>query len=173
MENQMSVSMYRISIPVFLRGFAALSTYLDKAEAFAKEKGVDPHELVNARLAPDMLPLSGQYQRASDTAKFAVGRVTGIEMPKFEDNEQTIADLRQRLAKTEAFLATVSVEKLDASADRTLSITMAGTPVNVRGDEYLLGFALPNFYFHVATAHAILRHQGVAIGKRDYLGPLP
>lgn len=168
----MTVSMFRLSIPVVQRGLRVLSTYLDKAEAFAKETGSDPNALVGARLAPDMLPLSGQYQRASDSAKFAVGRLTGVEMPRFEDNEQTIADLRERLAKTEAFLATVEPKAFDASADRIVTISSGGTSVSMRGDEYMLTFGLPNFYFHVATAHGILRHAGVVVGKRDYLGPL-
>lgn len=167
----MPISLYRISTPVFLRGLNALSTYLDKAEAFAKEKGIDPQALVGARLAPDMLPLSGQYQRASDAAKFAIGRVTGVEMPKFEDNEQTLAELRERLAKTEAFLASVPEETIDGSVERTISITLAGTPISLSALDYVLNFGLPNFYFHVTTAHAILRNQGVAVGKRDYLGP--
>jgi hypothetical protein len=167
----MPISLYRISIPVFLRGLNTLSTYLDKAEAFANEGGTDPQALVNARLAPDMLPFSGQYQRASDATKFTIGRVTGVDMPKFEDNEQTLAELRERLKKTEAFLASVPVETIDGSLERTVSITLGGTPFSFGAVDYVLNFGLPNFYFHVATAHAILRNQGVAVGKRDYLGP--
>ncbi len=101
----MSISMYRLTVPMFQRGLASLKTYLDKAEAYAKEKNIDPVILVTARLAPDMLPLSGQYQRASDTAKFALARLTATDAPKFEDNETTFEDLRERLAKTEAYLA--------------------------------------------------------------------
>jgi hypothetical protein len=166
----MTVSMFRLSVPVFQRGLQVMSTYLDKTEAFAQETRTEVDSLVGARLAPDMLPLSGQYQRVSDTAKLTIGRVTGVEMPRFEDTEQTIAELRERLAKTEAFLATVAPEKFETAEARTVTISLGGTSVSMRGDEYLLTFALPNFYFHIATAHAILRHAGVAVGKRDYLG---
>jgi len=168
----MTVSMFRLSVPVFQRGLRVLSTYLDKAEAFAKETGSDPNALVGARLAPDMLPLSGQYQRASDSAKFAVGRLTGVEMPRFEDNEQTIADLRERVAKTEAFLATVPQAAFEASTDRMITISPGGNAMSLRGDDYMLTFGLPNFFFHISIAHAILRNAGVAVGKRDFLGPL-
>ncbi|MBY3037732.1 MULTISPECIES: DUF1993 domain-containing protein [Rhizobium] len=165
----MSISMYRLTVPMFQRGLASLKTYLDKAEAYAKEKNIDPAILVAARLAPDMLPLSGQYQRASDTAKFALARLTTTDAPKFEDNETTFDNLRERLAKTEAYLAGFSAEALEGTETR--QITLPGkSGIVLPGDEYIATFALPNFYFHVATAHAILRSQGAPIGKRDYLG---
>jgi hypothetical protein len=166
----MPISMYRLTVPVFQRGLASLGTYLDKAEAFAAEKGIDPVELVAARLAPDMLPFSGQYQRATDSAKLALARLTGTEAPKFEDDETTIADLRGRLAKTEAYLATIAPEALDGSETREVVISPGGNKVIFSGDDYLTGFALPNFYFHVTAAHAILRNQGAPVGKLDYLG---
>ncbi|OWV71364.1 hypothetical protein ATY77_12595 [Rhizobium sp. R634] len=165
----MSISIYRLTVPMFQRGLASLKTYLDKAEAYAREKNIDPAILVSARLAPDMLPFSGQYQRASDTAKFALSRLTATEAPKFEDNEKTIEELRERLAKTEAYLAGFSAEALDGAESR--EITLPGkSGIVLPGDEYIATFALPNFYFHVATAHAILRNQGAPVGKRDYLG---
>jgi hypothetical protein len=167
----MPLSMYRMTIPVFQRGFSALKTYLDKAEAFAEEKKIDSTILVAGRLIPDMLSLAGQYQRVTDTAKFAVTRLTGLEAPRFEDNETTIADLRERVAKAEAFLATVAKEAFEGSDLREITIPAGGgATVTMIGSEYVPLFALPNFYFHVTAAHAILREQGVPVGKRDYLG---
>jgi uncharacterized protein len=165
----MSISIYRLTVPMFQRGLASLKTYLDKAEAYAKEKNIDPAILVSARLAPDMLPLAGQYQRASDSAKFTLARLTATDAPKFEDNETTIEQLRERLAKTDAYLGTFSAQALEDAKSR--QITLPGkSGIVLPGDEYITTFALPNFYFHVATAHAILRNQGAPIGKRDYLG---
>lgn len=126
--GQMSISMYRLTVPMFQRGLASLKTYLDKAEAYAKEKNIDPAILVAARLAPDMLPLSGQYQRASDTAKFALARLTATDAPKFEDNETTFDDLRERLAKTEAYLAGFSAQALEGTETR--QITLPGRAVS-------------------------------------------
>ncbi|HWT57236.1 MAG TPA: DUF1993 domain-containing protein [Rhizobium sp.] len=165
----MSISIYRLTVPMFQRGLASLKTYLDKAEAYAKEKNIDPSVLVAARLAPDMLPLSGQYQRASDSAKFTLSRLTATDAPKFEDNEKTFDELRERLAKTEAYLAGFSEEALEGAETR--DITLPGkSGIVLPGVDYVTTFALPNFYFHVTTAHAILRNQGAPIGKRDYLG---
>ncbi|MBX4869056.1 DUF1993 domain-containing protein [Rhizobium bangladeshense] len=165
----MSISIYRLTVPMFQRGLASLKTYLDKAEAYAKEKNIDPAILVSARLAPDMLPLAGQYQRASDSAKFTLARLTATDAPKFDDNETTIEQLRERLAKTEAYLASFSSEALEGAESRQITLPGKSGAV-LPGDEYVASFALPNFYFHVATAHAILRNQGAPIGKRDYLG---
>jgi hypothetical protein len=162
--------MYRLTVPVFQRGLQTLATYLDKIEAHAAETGTDPNALVTARLADDMLPLSGQYQRVSDTAKMTVGRLAAIETPRFEDDETTIADLRERVKKTEAFLATISPETMDGSDSREVTISPGGNKIVFKGEDYLATFALPNFYFHVTTAHAILRNRGVAIGKMTYLG---
>jgi hypothetical protein len=167
--GQMSISMYRLTVPMFQRGLATLRTYLDKAEAYAKEKNIDPAILVGARLAPDMLPFSGQYQRATDTAKFALARLTATEAPKYEDNEKTIEDLRERLAKAEAYLASFSPAALEGTETRQIILPNRNNAV-LAGDEYMAVFALPNFYFHVAAAHAILRNQGAPVGKRDYLG---
>lgn len=166
----MSISMYRLTVPVFQRGFGALKTYLDKAEAYAEEKKIDPSILVNARLAPDMLPFSGQYQRATDGAKFTLARLTGTEAPKFEDSEVTIADLRERLAKTESYLTSFSAEALEGTENREIMLP-GNFKVAVSGAEYVTMFALPNLYFHITAAHAILRSQGAPVGKLDYLGP--
>ena len=167
----MSVSMYRLSIPVFVRGFGVLSGYLDKAAAFADESGLDPDILVDARLAPDMLPLAGQVQRASDTSKNAIVRLTGIEAPRFADNETTFAELQQRIRNTLDFFASVAPERLEGSEAREVKLAFGKLQATLTGSEYLLTFALPNFYFHIATVHAILRQQRVQIGKLDYLGP--
>jgi hypothetical protein len=166
----MSLSMYRLTVPVFQRGLARLNIYLDKMEAYCAEKGLDAASLINARLAPDMIPLAGQFQRATDTAKLTIARLAAIEAPRFEDTETTIPELRERIAKTEAFLATISTEALEGSQTREVTIAPGGVKTTMGGEDYLVTFALPNFYFHVATTHAILRQQGVAIGKTDYLG---
>jgi hypothetical protein len=166
----MPISMYRSTVPVFQRGLKTLKTYLDKAEAFAKEKGIDGADLVAARLSSDMLPFAGQYQRATDSAKLAIARLTASEAPKFEDNEATIAELRARVTKTEAYLAAVVPAALEGTETREITLSPGGNKITFRGDEYVMTFALPNFFFHIATAHAILRNQGVPVGKMDYLG---
>ncbi|MBB3457049.1 hypothetical protein FHT86_005360 [Rhizobium sp. BK313] len=163
-------SMYRFSVPVFQRGLANLSTYLDKIEAYAAEKGTDPNELVGARLVDDMLPLSGQFQRATDSAKLAIARLTGIDAPRFEDNETTVAELRERLKKTEDFLATITAETMEGSESREVTIAPGGNKTVLSGEDYLASFALPNFFFHVTTAHGILRSRGLPVGKMTYLG---
>lgn len=147
-----------------------MKTYLDKAESYVAEEVLDPATLIDARLAPDMIPLSGQFQRVTDTAKLTVARLTGLDAPRFEDTEKTFAELRERIAKTEAFLASVATDALDGSDAREVTIAPGGVKITMRGDEYLATYALPNFYFHIATTHAILRQQGLAVGKMDYLG---
>ena len=162
--------LYRLSVPGFIRGLGVLSGYLQKAEAFATEKGIDPKTLVEARLAPDMLSLAGQVQRASDTSKGSIVRLTGVAAPRFEDNEASIAELRQRIAKSLAFIDTVDPAAFEGSERREITLSFPTLKATFNGEDYLLKFALPNFYFHLATAHAILRQQGLAIGKTDYLG---
>jgi hypothetical protein len=168
----MPLSMYQITVPVLQRGLGVLSTYMDLAEQAAETRKFDPANLVGARLAPDMLPLSGQVQRASDTAKAAMGRLGGIAVPSFPDTEASLAELKQRLANTVAFLDTVEPAQLDGAGDKTIEIKIGGFALQPTGQDYALSFVLPNFFFHVATAHAILRHNGVAVGKRDYLGSM-
>ncbi len=165
-------SMYSFSVPVFQRGLQNLSAYLDKIEAYAAEKAIAPGELVSARLIDDMLPLAGQYQRASDTAKLAVSRLAGIDAPRFEDNETTVAELRERLKKTQDFLATVTPATMEGSEAREVTITPGGNKITFKGEDYLTKFALPNFFFHVTTAHDILRSRGLSVGKMNYLGAL-
>ncbi|MET0504648.1 MAG: DUF1993 domain-containing protein [Luteibacter sp.] len=161
----MSISIHDATVPVFVRGFRVLSDLLAKAEAQA-----DASALIDARLAPDMLSLAGQIQRASDTAKFAVARVGEVQPPSFEDNEASFADLRKRIAATVAWLESVDPAAIDAGASRTITRKFKDADVNFTAQEYLLQFAIPNFFFHVTTAYDILRHNGIAIGKLDYLG---
>lgn len=166
----MSISPYDLSIPAFQRGFTVLTKLLDKAEAFAEERKIKPEVLVNARLAPDMLSLAGQIQRMSDTAKGAAARLTGSDAPSFPDDETTLADLRVRIANTVSYLATVPESAFEGAAERTVVLKTRGGETSYTGKDYLLTFALSNFYFHLTTAYAILRHNGVPVGKLDYLG---
>ena len=166
----MSISAYDLSIPTFQRGFAVLSKLLDKAEALADEKKFKPEVLVNARLAPDMLSLAGQIQRLSDTAKGAAARLTGTEAPSFPDEEVTLADLRARIEKTTTYLASLPESAYAGAEERDVVVKTRQQEVHFTGKHYLLTFAIPNFYFHLTTAYAILRHNGVAVGKLDFLG---
>jgi uncharacterized protein len=161
----MSIHMYQASVPPLLRGLNILSTILRKVEMHP-----DPQSLVDARLAPDMMTLAGQVQRASDTAKGCAARLAGIEPPSFSDSEKTLADLQVRLAKTIDFLNSVKPEQFDGSEARTISFTGGPHTFNFNGESYLFEFVLPNFYFHLTTAYAILRHNGLPLGKLDYLG---
>ena len=165
----MTLSIYRTSVPVFLRGLDVLSLLLDKVDDHAKARSLDVGILLDARLVSDMLPFTGQIQRASDTAKFAAGRLTGVSSPRFADTEVTLEEIRQRIRATSDYLKTFRPEQFEGSGERTISFSFGG-PRQLSGEDYLLNFALPNFYFHVATAHDILRHNGLPIGKRDYLG---
>ena len=167
----MSVSTYALSIPVFLRGLNVLAALLEKGKAHAADHAIPLDSLFNARLAPDMLPLSGQIQRVSDTSKNAVGRTTAIAAPSFPDNEHSYEELQERVRKTIAFLETVKPEDMADSGEREVAINLGKSQYTFIGNSYLLTFAIPNFFFHLTTAYDILRNQGVAIGKQDYLGP--
>ncbi len=166
----MSLSMYQASIPVFLRGFDNLSAILDKAAAYAEARKIDPSVLINARLAPDMLPLAKQVQIASDTTKGAAARLTGAEPPAFPDTETSFAELKARIAKTQDYLKGFAAAQIDGSEELPVVIKLRSGDLHFTGQSYLLGFVLPNFYFHLTTAYAILRHNGLDIGKKDYLG---
>ncbi|MBK5569367.1 DUF1993 domain-containing protein [Ensifer sp. SSB1] len=166
----MALTMYQLSIPALVRGLGVLTRLLDKAEAHARDNGISPEDLVNARLAPDMLTLAGQVQRVSDTSKGLIGRLTSIEVPRFPDEETTLDELRQRIANTVAFLETVAPVDMEDSAAREVILNFPTLKVTLTGEEYLLKFVLPNFYFHLTTAYDILRHKGVSIGKGDFLG---
>jgi hypothetical protein len=166
----MSLSMYQASVPVFVRGLKILSTLIGKAEAHTTEHGHDPVELLDARLAPDMLTLIGQVQRASDTSKLSGQRLSGIAAPRFEDTERTFAELDQRIVRSIAYLETLQPAQFEGSESRTIQLNFGEFKPSFKGDSYLLTFALPNFFFHLTTAHDILRHNGLPIGKLDYLG---
>ena len=166
----MNISMYQASAPRFVNILKNLSAILDKAQAYADARMVDLTVLASCRLHPDMLPMARQVQIASDTAKGAVARLAGIDVPKYEDTEQTLAELKARIAKTIEFIGTIKPAQIDGSEDREITLKLGGKEVKFKGMQYLLGFAHPNFYFHVTTAYDILRHNGVEIGKSDYIG---
>ncbi len=162
--------MYQACVPQFVKVLGNLSNILDKAQAHVDAKKLDSAVLPNFRLFPDMLPLTSQVQIACDTAKGVVARLAGLEIPVHEDTEKTLADLKARIAKAVAFIQTVKPEQVDGSEDREIVIKRGETELRFTGMQFLLGRALPNFYFHVTTAYDILRHNGIEIGKRDYLG---
>lgn len=166
----MSLSMYQASIPVFVRMFGNLAAILDKAAVYAEAKKIDPAVLLNARLAPDMHPLTRQVQIASDAAKGCAARLAGVETPSFADTESSFAELQARIQKTLDFLQGFSPAQIDGSEGREVVIKFPGAELKFSGQDYLLHFVLPNFYFHLTTAYAILRHNGLEIGKMDFLG---
>jgi hypothetical protein len=165
----MTISMYEASVPVFRARLTALSNVLRKGQANAEERKIDEAVFLSARLAPDMLPLTGQIQIASDNAKGAASRIAGREILRFEDNEKTFADLQARITKTIELLDTFKPEEIDGSEDRVIEMKLGSREMKFTGMQYLLHFAMPNFYFHVTTAYAILRHNGVPLGKPDFL----
>lgn len=164
--------MYQASVPVFLRGMKNLSGILGKAAADAAERKIDPTVFLTARLAPDMFPLTRQVQIASDHAKGATARLAGVEVPRFEDVEKSFEELQQRLKQVTEFVERFDAAKIDGSEEREISLPIGARTLTFSGQTYLLHFALPNFYFHSTTAYAILRHNGVGIGKRDFIGPV-
>ena len=166
----MPISMYQASVPRFVNILGNLSNILDKAQAYVDAKKIDQGALTSYRLFPDMLPMTKQVQIASDTAKGVVARLAGIEIPVYEDNEQTLAELKARIAKTIAFVRSVKPEQIDGSEEKEIVIKRGDKETRYKGMQFLLGHAVPNFYFHVTTTYNILRHNGLEIGKRDYLG---
>jgi hypothetical protein len=166
----MSLSMYQASVPVFQHMLGALAGILTKAANHAEARKIDPAVLLQTRLYPDMFPLVRQVQIASDSAKSAAGNLAGVEIPRFEDIETSFPELQERIARTRSYLETFRPGQIDGTEDKDITLTMRGTSVPFKGQQYLLGFALPNFYFHSSAAYAILRHCGVEIGKRDFLG---
>jgi uncharacterized protein len=166
----MSLSMYQASVPAFVQMLNNLSAMLDKAEAYSENRKIDPEVLLNYRLAPDMLPFIRQVQIAADLAKGAVARLAAVEVPKHDDTEKTFADLKGRLAKTAAFVQSVQPNDIDGSEDREINLTLGEHKMSFKGQPYLLHFVMPNFYFHCTTAYDILRHCGVELGKRDFIG---
>ncbi len=166
----MNISMYQASAPRFVNTLKNLSSILDKAQAHADAKKIDPRVITAARLFPDMFAMSRQVQSACDTAKGAVARLAGVEVPAHEDTEQTFEELKARIAKTIKFIETIQPAQVDGSEDREVVLKFRSGEVKFKGMQYLLGQALPNFYFHVTTAYNILRHNGVEVGKKDYIG---
>ena len=166
----MTISMYQASVPVFVRMLKNLDAILDKGKAHAEARKIAANVLPASRLIADMFPLSRQVQIACDHAKGAVARLAGVDIPKHEDNEQTFEELQARIAKTVAFVETFTAAQIDGSEERDIVYpTSSRGDLKFKGADYLLGFALPNFYFHVVTAYDILRANGVDIGKRDFL----
>ncbi|MCC7260378.1 MAG: DUF1993 domain-containing protein [Alphaproteobacteria bacterium] len=166
----MTLSMYQASLPAFVRILTNLSAILTKAEAHAAAKKIDPSVLINARLAPDMFPLARQIQIATDGVKGCAARLAGIDVPSYADTETTFAELQARIAKTITFMQSVKPAQIDGSEERDIQLKVGGHELKFKGQPYLLTFVIPNFYFHVTTAYAILRHNGVEIGKQDFLG---
>jgi uncharacterized protein len=170
-ETAMTISMHSASAPVFVRMLTNLLAWLDKAEAHAAARKFDPANYLGLRLAPDMLPFTRQIQIASDSAKGAMARLAGVEVPKWEDNEASFADLRARVAKTIDYVQSFQPAQIDGSEARPISVPRrVGEPLQFDGETFLKHFAMPNFYFHVTTAYALLRQAGVEVGKGDYLG---
>lgn len=168
----MTLTMYEASAPYFARMLRNLASILAKAETYAVSRKIDPAVLINARLFPDMLPMVKQVQIATDHAKGAVARLAGAELPRYDDTEQSFAELQARIARTIAFVESFTAEQLANSEERDIAFTIGGYDLAFKGAPYLMGFAIPNFYFHIVTAYNILRHNGVDIGKRDFIGEL-
>jgi uncharacterized protein len=166
----MTLSMYQASVPVFVHMLGTLSAILDKGAAFAEARAIEPSVLVNARLAPDMRPLSAQVQLATDMAIRGTGRLAGIEFPSNPDTESTFPELQERVNKALRFLEPLSPDQIDGSEDRAITLQMRDGELHFKGQDYLLNFLLPNLYFHVTATYLILRHNGVELGKRDFLG---
>lgn len=166
----MTISMYQSSVPAFIRGLNNLAAILAKAATYAEIKKIEPEVLINARLAPDMFPLVRQVQISSDMVKGCAARLAGIDVPSFPDTEKTFAELQERIAKTVDFLQTVHAGQIDGSEERKVTLKLRGKDVEFHGQNYLLNFVLPSFYFHTSVAYSILRHNGLDIGKMDYIG---
>ena len=170
MRYSMSLTMYECSIPIFLRYLDNLSSLLEKGASYASEKEIEHSILVNARLYPNMLPLSRQVQIACDATKGAAARLSGVESPKHEDDETTFEELQARIAKTKSFLESIVQANINGTEDKEIVLQAGPKEFKFTGRIFLTTFALPNLLFHVSTAYNILRHNGVDIGKMDYLG---
>lgn len=169
----MSISMYAASVPVFVQALDALTLLLDKTENHARVRKIEPRVLLELRLYPDMFAFTRQVQLTSDFAKGACARLAGAEVPVYNDTEQSFAELKTRLLKTMEFIKGFKPADIDGSEQRDVTIRIAGNPTTLKGQPYLLHFALPNFYFHATAAYAIQRHAGVELGKRDFIGAVP
>lgn len=166
----MPINLYQVSIPMLIHGLNTLSTLLEKAEQHAEEHQLDPQQLLSARLYEDMFPLTGQIQRASDTAKATASRLSGVAAPAFADEEASFDDLQARINKTIVFLEAIPADAINGQEERPVTMKLRGEERTMTARQYLTGFGLPNFLFHVTTAYGILRNQGVKLGKMDFLG---
>lgn len=166
----MALSLYEISVPALIRGLENLSRQIDKAAAYAGEQGIDGADFVQTRLAPDMLNLAGQVQRASDTAKFGGARLSQGQAPSFADEEATLDDLKTRIAMTVDYLRSVPADAIAGGEKREIRFKAGPRELHFVAEDYVRDFLLPNFYFHLTTAYGLLRHRGVPLGKMDYLG---
>ena len=166
----MSLSMYQASVPVFTRALGNLSNILDKGVAFAETRKIEPSVLINSRLAPDMLPLSKQVQIATDMAMRGSARLAGVDFTNMPDTETSFAELQARLSKTVAFVKSLTASQIDGSEAKSITIKVGPGEMTFTGQDYLLNFVLPNLFFHVTAAYLILRHNGVELGKMDFLG---
>lgn len=165
-----ALTLYGATAPVFNQLLGGLTACIDKAAAHCEAKKIDPNALITYRLYPDMFAFSRQVQIACDSAKGAMARLAGVENPKHEDTETTFAQLKERIAKTLAFVNSIKPEQFAGAEDRDITIPLRSGPLNFKGETYAMQFALPNFYFHVTTAYNVLRRNGVELGKNDYLG---
>jgi len=168
----MAISMHSASVPIFVRMLGNLLTWLDKAETHATARKFDPAVYLGARMAPDMLPFTNQIQIACDAVKFGVARLSGVEAPKFADDEASLADLRTRVRKTIDFIQSVPAAQIDGTEAKDIVVPRRDGSMTLQGETYLKTFVLPNFFFHVTTTYALLRHCGVELGKGDFLGPM-
>ena len=165
----MTLSLFDCSIPRYLRMLRNVATWIDKAEAHAKESGGDVSALLGARLAPDMAPFTRQVQFLSDAAKGGAARLAGVQPPSFPDVETTLPELKERIAKTVAFVETIKREQVEGREGATIELPVPNRVLTFSGEEFLFGFSMPNFLFHVVTAYGLLRSQGAPLGKMDYL----
>lgn len=172
-ETHMAISMYQASVPVFTKMMNAVSHVIDKAEAHCAAKKIDPQALLTFRLYPDMFPLSRQFGIATVFGSSCPARLAGAEILAYDDKEASFADWKARIKRTVEFAESFKPAQIDGSEDKDIKLTVAGNPVTLKGQPYLTHFALPHFFFHCATAYDILRHNGVEVGKRDYLGKVP
>jgi uncharacterized protein len=168
----MKISVHAISIDILTHGLGCLQSVLDKGAAYAAAKKFDPSVLVTSRLAPDMLPLSKQVQIACDISKNSAARLAGMEPPRFEDNEKTFEELRVRIGKTLDYLRTITPAQLEGAEDRDIKVPSGEKTMEFKGLDFVQRWTLPNVFFHITTAYNILRHNGVDLGKRDFLGPM-
>lgn len=166
----MTISMYQASIPVFVRALENLSNILNKATAHADQHKIDPSVLLGSRLYPNMFPLSRQIQIATDLVNGGIARLTGIERPTYDDKETSFEEMQARIHQTLAFAKSIKPEQIDGSEEKSITMTIGGNEMQFVGMPYLLHFVIPNIFFHTATAYAILRHNGVALGKPDFIG---